>query len=51
MKLISFHIPEGYIESLDELVSAKVYPSRAHALREAVRELLLKNDLFFRKRS
>ena len=40
MKLITLHIPEIYLESLEELVKKKYYPNRAEAIRVAVRDLL-----------
>ncbi|MCU7788350.1 ribbon-helix-helix domain-containing protein [Pyrobaculum sp. 3827-6] len=39
MILISFHIPQPYLEALDELVKAGAYPSRSEAIRSALREL------------
>ena len=40
MKLITVHLPEPYITALAELVQSGVYPSRAEAIRSAIRELL-----------
>ena len=40
MKLISLHLPEIYIQALDQLVKDKYYPNRAEAIRTAVRDLL-----------
>jgi len=40
MKLITLHIPEIYLEDLQELVAKKYYPNRAEAIRIAVRDLL-----------
>jgi len=40
MKLITLHLPEPYIEALDNLVKEKYYPNRAEAIRTAVRDLL-----------
>jgi len=40
VKLITLHIPEVYLESLQELVRKKYYPNRAEAIRVAVRDLL-----------
>ena len=42
MKLITVHLPESYVEGLDELVKRKRYPSRSEAIRVAVRDLLAK---------
>ncbi|MEM1586525.1 MAG: ribbon-helix-helix domain-containing protein [Candidatus Bathyarchaeia archaeon] len=40
MKLITIYLPEPYLEALDELVSRKLYPHRAEAIRAAVRDLI-----------
>lgn len=40
MKLITLYLPEPYIKALNSLVNAKLYPSRAVALRTAVRDFL-----------
>ena len=40
MKLITLHIPEIYLDDLEELVAKKYYPNRAEAIRIAVRDLL-----------
>jgi antitoxin ParD1/3/4 len=40
MKLITLHLPEPYIQALDNLVNEKFYPNRAEAIRVAVRDLL-----------
>jgi len=40
MKLVTVLLPEAYLEGLDELVRAGVYPSRSAAIRAAVRDLL-----------
>lgn len=48
MKLITLHIPEIYLENLEELVKKKYYPNRAEAIRVAVRDLL--NDELWSKR-
>jgi len=41
-KLISFKCPEAFLEGLNELVRAKIYPSRSEAIRVAIRDLLKK---------
>jgi len=33
-------LPEGRLKALDELVNNGLYPSRAEAIREAVKDLL-----------
>jgi antitoxin ParD1/3/4 len=40
MKMITLHLPEPYIQALDNLVDEKYYPNRAEAIRTAVRDLL-----------
>lgn len=42
MKLITLHLPEPYIEAIDEILVKKLrlYPNRAEAIRVAVRDLL-----------
>ena len=48
MKLITLHIPEIYLENLEELVKRKYYPNRAEAIRVAIRDLL--NDELWSQR-
>jgi Predicted transcriptional regulators containing the CopG/Arc/MetJ DNA-binding domain len=45
MVLISFHVPQAYVEALDELVKLGKYPSRSEAIRAALREMLNKYKL------
>jgi len=41
MKMITLHLPEPYIQALDQLVNEdRIYPNRAEAIRIAVRDLL-----------
>lgn len=40
MRMITLHLPEPYIQALDQLVDEKYYPNRAEAIRTAVRDLL-----------
>ena len=40
MKLVTVLLPEAYLEGLDELVRANMYPSRSAAIRASVRDLL-----------
>ncbi|MEM2592544.1 MAG: ribbon-helix-helix domain-containing protein [Thermofilaceae archaeon] len=42
MKVVTVHLPEAYIEALDELVRKKLYPNRAEAIRMAVRDMIMK---------
>jgi len=49
MKLVTVLLPEAYLEGLDELVRANMYPSRSSAIRSAVRDML-KKELWMRGR-
>jgi Arc/MetJ-type ribon-helix-helix transcriptional regulator len=49
MKLITLYLPEPYIEALNQLVSEKLYPNRAEAIRVAIRDLI-NNEVWRRKR-
>lgn len=40
MKLITLYLPKQYIAGLQDLVDAKLYPSRCEAIRFAVKDLL-----------
>jgi len=42
VKLVTVLLPEAYLEGLDELVRANMYPSRSAVIRSAVRDLLRK---------
>jgi len=48
MKLVTVLLPEAYLEGLDELVRASMYPSRSAAIRSAVRDML-KRELWGRR--
>ena len=50
VKLVTVLLPEAYLEGLDELVHANMYPSRSSVIRSAVRDLL-KKELWENKRS
>jgi len=45
MKLVTVHLPQSYIEGLEELVKVNIYPNRSEAIRVAVRDML-KNELW-----
>jgi Arc/MetJ-type ribon-helix-helix transcriptional regulator len=49
VKLVTVLLPEAYLEGLDELVRANMYPSRSSVIRSAVRDLL-KKELWEQKR-
>ena len=40
MKVVTVHLPEPYLEAIDELVRKKLYPNRAEAIRMAVRDFI-----------
>ncbi|MBD3198065.1 MAG: ribbon-helix-helix protein, CopG family [Candidatus Lokiarchaeota archaeon] len=40
MKLITVHIPEKYVQGMEELVTANYYPNRSEVIRVAIRDLL-----------
>jgi len=50
VKVITLNVPEPYIEALDELVMASVYPNRAEAIRLAIRDLV-KGEVWEKKYS
>jgi len=40
MPAVSVHLPQEYVEALDQLVKEGMFPSRAEAIRWAVRNML-----------
>jgi Arc/MetJ-type ribon-helix-helix transcriptional regulator len=50
MKLVTLLLPEAYLQGLDELVRANMYPSRSAAIRAAVGDLLKRELWQIRKR-
>ena len=48
VKLVTVLLPEAYLEGLDELVRANMYPSRSSAIRASVRDML-KKELWERR--
>ena len=48
MKLVTALLPEAYLEGLDDLVRANMYPNRSCAIRNAVRDML-KQELWGNK--
>ena len=40
MKVVTVHLPEAYLEAIDELVKKRLYPNRAEVIRMAVRDLI-----------
>lgn len=50
MRLITVHIPQKWLDLLDELVAAGLYPNRSEIIRLAIREFL-KNEPWLRERA
>jgi Arc/MetJ-type ribon-helix-helix transcriptional regulator len=48
LQRISVYLPESYLDNLEDLVKAKMYPNRSEAIRTAVRDLL-KEQLWNKK--
>ena len=46
MKLITLYLPEPYIKALKRITDAGFYPSRAEAIRMAVRTLMKEHNEF-----
>jgi len=44
--LITVHLPESYLEGLNELIRLGYYPSRSEAIRVAIRDLLHEHGVF-----
>lgn len=40
MRLLTVHVPDGFLEGLDELVRQKKYANRSEIIRIAIRDLL-----------
>jgi Arc/MetJ-type ribon-helix-helix transcriptional regulator len=49
MKIVTVHLPEAYVEALDELVKRRMYPNRAEAIRMAVRDFIRREGYFLAK--
>lgn len=46
MKFYTFYIPRSWLTLLDIVVDAGLYPNRAEAIREEIRDLLLFHGIF-----
>lgn len=42
MKVITVKVPKAYIDELNKLIEAGLFPSRSEAIRIAIRDLLRK---------
>lgn len=40
MKVVTVHLPEPYLQAIDELVKRRLYPNRAEAIRMALRDFI-----------
>ncbi|MHA1659921.1 MAG: ribbon-helix-helix domain-containing protein [Promethearchaeota archaeon] len=40
IRLITLHVPEMYLEGIEELVNMNMYPNRSEVIRVAIRDLL-----------
>jgi len=49
LKILTVHLPDAYIEGLNQLVNLKLYPNRSEAIRVAIRDLL-RRELWERPR-
>jgi len=41
VRVVTVHLPEAYIEAIDQLVKRRMYPNRAEAIRMAVRDFIM----------
>jgi Arc/MetJ-type ribon-helix-helix transcriptional regulator len=39
-QLVTLHVPDYYINGLERLIEAEIYPNRSEAIRVAIRDLL-----------
>lgn len=49
MKQISLMVPEKDLENIEFLIKNGMYPNRAEAIRLAIKDLLSKHGLFFKR--
>jgi len=42
MRVVTVKLQEAFLKGIDELIEARIYPSRSEAIRVAVRDLLKK---------
>lgn len=40
VRVVTVHLPEPYLQAIDELVRRRLYPNRAEAIRMAVRDFI-----------
>ena len=41
MTVITFHIPEAWLEAIDQIIRKRIFPNRAEFIRAAVREYIM----------
>lgn len=41
MRVVTVHLPEVYIDAIDQLVRRRLYPNRAEAIRMAIRDFIM----------
>ena len=41
MRVVTVHLPEAYIDAIDQLVRRRLYPNRAEAIRMAIRDFIM----------
>jgi Arc/MetJ-type ribon-helix-helix transcriptional regulator len=42
MKLVTVFVPQGYLETIEDMVRKGKYPNRSATIRIAIRELIIK---------
>ncbi|NHJ03445.1 MAG: ribbon-helix-helix protein, CopG family [Candidatus Heimdallarchaeota archaeon] len=50
MRLLTVHVPEGFLDGLEELVRDKKYPNKSEIIRVAIRDLL-RDELWGKEQS
>lgn len=46
MRIISINIPDQFLDAIEVLIALGFFPSRSEAMREAIKQLLLKDAEF-----
>jgi len=50
MKVITIHVPKPYLKALRDLVEMGLYPTRAEAIRLAIRDLIVNEHPKYRRK-
>ncbi|MCL7394360.1 MAG: ribbon-helix-helix domain-containing protein [Thaumarchaeota archaeon] len=45
VRVVTVHLPEAYIEAIDQLVRRRLYPNRAEAIRMAIRDFIMEEAM------